>query len=49
VNSRERKIPFRWAYATSTLLFLPRDGGGRLLDACHEVSGGFFLERRDDA
>src|ERR1700682_2240922 len=35
-------------YATSLLLFLPRDDRGWLLDACRKMSRRLFLERRND-
>src|ERR1700704_1514949 len=35
-------------YATSLLLFLPRDDGWWLLDARSKVSRRLFLERRND-
>src|SRR6266550_1780857 len=48
VDRGERKISLRWMYATGFFLLLPTDRRGRLLDAVNEVSGRFFLERRDD-
>ena len=48
MNCGERKIPFRWMYATGGLLLLPADGRWRLLDAVDEMSRLFLFEWRDD-
>src|SRR5258705_6859806 len=48
MDRRERQIPLRRMYATSLLLFLPRDLRGWLLDARREMPRRFFLQRRND-